>query len=145
MSLSEWYKNQTVIYWSAVMKQEAGVACFLTLAKRKYGCWELCLLAKHCHAASRHGQNYQRKNKWRHWFTSCLFTALSGEEINSPVEALFPHHTARRDAWEEGWAGHTHRHTYKYKHTGTETHTHTHTHKRLTSGLISIGRHHRCH
>lgn len=28
----------------------------------------------------------------------CLFTALSGEGINSPVEALFPHHTTQLDA-----------------------------------------------
>lgn len=33
-------KKHTVIYWSLVMKHEAGVACFLTLAERKYGCRE---------------------------------------------------------------------------------------------------------
>lgn len=83
----------------------------------------------------RHKQNYQRKktksktqNKWRHWFTSCLFTGLSGEEINSPVDALFSHHTTQRDAWKEGWAGHTHRNTHtdvsKHAQACTETSLH---------------------
>lgn len=67
------------------------------------------------------------KNKWRHWFTSCLFTALSGEDINSPVEALFPHHTTQRDAWEEGWAGHTHTHRKTETHIHMSAHMHKHT------------------
>lgn len=31
-------QKQTVIYWAALMKCTAGVADFLTLAGRKYGC-----------------------------------------------------------------------------------------------------------
>lgn len=42
-------------------EHEAGVACFLTLTGRKYGCRELRLLANHCHTTSRHRRNYQRK------------------------------------------------------------------------------------
>lgn len=54
-------QKQTVIYWSALMNCTAGVADFLTLAGRKYGCWELRWLANHCHATSQHKRNYQRK------------------------------------------------------------------------------------
>lgn len=54
ISCSEWRKH-------TVMKPMAGVADFLSLTERKYGCWELCRLANYCHTTSRHRQNYQRK------------------------------------------------------------------------------------
>lgn len=53
--------RHTVIYLSLVMKHEAGVACFLTLTERKYGCREQRQLANHCRTTSRQKQNYQRK------------------------------------------------------------------------------------
>lgn len=54
-------QKQPVIYWPALMKRTAGVVDFLTLAGRKYGCWELRRPANHCHATSQHKRNYQRK------------------------------------------------------------------------------------
>lgn len=61
-NMLRWEKQkQAGIYRSALMKCTAGVADFLTLAGRKYGCWELQRLANHCHTTSQHRRNYQRK------------------------------------------------------------------------------------
>lgn len=119
-------KKHTVIYRS--LGNETWGRCGMFSHSHREEIWvpratPACKTLSHCLTLTQ--AELSEKNKWRHWFTSCLFTALSGEEINSPVEALFPHHMTQRDAWEEGWAGHTHTHTrkntYKCKRACTNT------------------------
>ena len=132
-------KKHAVIYWCPVMKHEASVACFLTLAARKYGCRELRWLGNTVTPPHGTGRIIREKKKQMEALIHLLF-------IYSPLR--------RRDKFPcRGFVSPSHdttgcmRRRVRRPHTNvsTDTHTHTQTHTRLTSGLISNGRHHRCH
>lgn len=98
------------------------MACFLTLAERKYGCRELRRLAKHCHAASRHRQNYQRKTNGGN-DSLLVYLQPSPEKKYIPLLRLcFPiiqHNGMHEKRGEQ--ATHTHRDRNTRKQTHTQT------------------------